>query len=86
MENVTIIDVRTVSEFYGGSVTGAINIPLSEIQDRIDEIKAIKTPVILCCASGNRSGQATAYLQSQGVKNCSNGGSWLDVNRINQKG
>ncbi len=75
----TIIDVRTTAEFYGGSATGAINIPLSEIQQRIDEIKAIETPIILCCASGNRSGQATAFLKSQGI-NCSNGGSWLDVN------
>ncbi len=82
VKNATIIDVRTVAEFYGGSASGAINIPLSEIQQRIDEIKAIETPIILCCASGNRSGQATAFLKSQGIE-CSNGGSWLDVNGIN---
>ena len=80
VEKATIIDVRTVGEFYGGSAPGAINIPLSEIQQRLDEIKAIQTPIILCCASGNRSGQAAAWLQSQGVENCTNGGSWLDVN------
>lgn len=88
VKDITIIDVRTVAEFYGGSAPDAINIPLSEIQQRIDEIKAIKTPIILCCASGNRSGQATAFLQSQGIKNCSNGGSWFEVNQayqVNQK-
>ena len=77
--NVTIVDVRTPGEFMGGHVAGSINIPLQEIQSRLDEIKALPQPIILCCASGNRSGQATAFLKSYGV-DCSNGGSWLDVN------
>jgi rhodanese-related sulfurtransferase len=38
-------------------------------------------PIIFCCASGNRSGQATHYFQSIGV-DCENGGSWLDVNYL----
>jgi rhodanese-related sulfurtransferase len=60
-------------------VAGSINIPLNEIQMRLDEIKELPQPIIFCCASGNRSGQATGYLKSLGV-NCENGGSWLDVN------
>lgn len=75
----TIVDVRTPGEFMGGHVEGSINIPLQEIQQRIEEIKALPQPIILCCASGNRSGQATSYLKSLGI-NCSNGGSWIDVN------
>ncbi|MBS1764089.1 MAG: rhodanese-like domain-containing protein [Bacteroidetes bacterium] len=75
----TIIDVRTPGEFMGGSVAGSINIPLNEIENRLEEIKLMPQPVVLCCASGNRSGQATAYLRSQGVE-CENGGSWFDVN------
>lgn len=74
----TIIDVRTPGEFMGGHVTGSINIPLQEIPQRIDEFKQMKY-VVLCCASGNRSGQANAFLRQHGV-NCVNGGSWLDVN------
>ena len=80
VEKATIIDVRTVGEFLGGSAQGAINIPLSEIQSRLEEIREMKTPLILCCASGNRSGQAVAFLRSQGIENCSNGGSWFEVN------
>lgn len=76
---VTIVDVRTPSEFSGGNVSGSINIPLQEVQQRLDEIKSLPQPIILCCASGNRSGQATAFLKSVGV-DCENGGSWLDVN------
>jgi rhodanese-related sulfurtransferase len=75
----TIIDVRTTSEFMGGNVAGSINIPLQEIQQRMDELKSLNQPLVLCCASGNRSGQATHYLSQQGIE-CCNGGSWLDVN------
>jgi hypothetical protein len=75
----TIVDVRTPSEFMGGNVAGSINIPLQEIQQRMDELKNLNQPLVLCCASGNRSGQATDYLSQQGIE-CCNGGSWLDVN------
>ena len=75
----TIVDVRTASEFMGGNVEGSINIPLQEIQQRIDELKNLKEPLVLCCASGNRSGMATQFLSQQGIE-CCNGGSWLDVN------
>jgi phage shock protein E len=74
----TIVDVRTPGEFMGGNVNGSINIPLQEIEQRLQEIKALQEPIILCCASGMRSGQATTYLKNCGVE-CTNGGSWLDV-------
>jgi rhodanese-related sulfurtransferase len=81
----TIIDVRTPSEFSGGHVEGSINIPLHEIQERLNEIKAMPQPIILCCASGGRSGQATHFLQGQGV-DCENGGSWYSVQSELQAG
>lgn len=76
---ITIVDVRTPGEFMGGNVAGSINIPLNEVQQRLEEIKSLPQPIILCCASGGRSGQATAFLRHHGV-DCTNGGSWLDVN------
>lgn len=79
MTKPTIIDVRTPQEFMGGNVQGSINIPLHEIQDRMDELKQFGGPIILCCASGGRSGQATAFLKHHGIE-CENGGSWMDVN------
>ena len=75
----TIVDVRTQGEFMGGNVVGSINIPQQEIQQRIDELKDLKQPLVLCCASGNRSGQATQFLSQMGME-CYNGGSWMDVN------
>ena len=76
----TIVDVRTPLEFMGGNVTESINVPLQEIQQRLNEIKRLKMPLVLCCASGGRSAMATQFLSSQGVE-CFDGGSWLNVNR-----
>jgi phage shock protein E len=75
----TIVDVRTREEFIGGHVATSINIPINEIPERMEEIKSLATPLILCCASGGRSGQAEHYLSQQGIE-CLNGGSWLNVN------
>jgi rhodanese-related sulfurtransferase len=75
----TIIDVRTPDEFRGGHVVGSINIPLHQIQSRLDEIRELKEPLVFCCASGGRSGQATQFFKQLGIE-CYNGGSWMDVN------
>ena len=69
----TIVDVRTTEEFRGGKVKGSINIPLQEIEKRLNELKALKQPLVLCCASGSRSGQATQYLMQQGIECCNAG-------------
>ncbi len=78
---VTIVDVRTREEFMGGHVANSLNIPLQELEARLEEVKAIDTPIVLCCASGNRSGMATRFLMAHGVQ-CDNGGSWLNVNAL----
>jgi rhodanese-related sulfurtransferase len=49
------------------------------MEKRMDELKRLKQPLVLCCASGGRSGQATQYLMQKGIE-CCNAGSWLDVN------
>lgn len=75
----TIVDVRTPEEFRGGNVAGSVNIPLNEVPHRLADLKKLSQPLVLCCASGGRSGQAYAYLFQQGIS-CVNGGSWLNVN------
>ncbi|MEY2925484.1 MAG: hypothetical protein RLZZ337_2034 [Bacteroidota bacterium] len=74
-----IVDVRTPGEFMGGNVPGSINIPLNEVPQRLSEFKEMQGPLILCCLSGGRSGQATGFLQAQGIE-CYNGGGWMEVN------
>jgi len=75
----TIVDVRTYEEFLGGHVVGSINIPLNEVPQRLEELKQLDLPLLLCCAAGMRSGQAQQFLSQQGIE-CHNAGSWLDVN------
>ena len=79
IDECIIIDVRTREEFMGGHVAGSVNIPLQEIVDREEELLAMSKPIIFCCASGGRSGQAAGYYKQKGI-DCENGGSWLDVN------
>lgn len=80
----TIVDVRTYGEFMGGNVADSVNIPLNEIPERIEELKALEAPLILCCASGGRSAQAQHFLSQYGIE-CYNGGSWLNVNYYKSK-
>ena len=75
----TILDVRTQGEFMGGNVAGSVNIPVQELMDRLEEVKTMKEPLILCCASGQRSGMAQQMLSSEGIE-CYNGGGWMEVN------
>ena len=77
-KEVTIVDVRTIPEFDGGSVAKAINIPLDQVPERVEELKAMQ-PMVMCCAAGVRSGQAVNYLNQMGLKEVYNGGSWQQV-------
>lgn len=77
-ENVLYVDVRTSEEFAAGSVKGAVNIPLDEIQSRLDEFQN-KEKIVVFCRSGNRSSQAKSILDKAGIKNVVNGGSWQEV-------
>ena len=79
----TIVDVRTEEEFSEGNVNGSINIPLHEVVDRIEELTQMQ-PLVLCCLSGGRSGQATAFLHAQGCDQVYNGGGWemVDAQKI----
>lgn len=76
-----VIDVRSPGEFQSGHVKGARNIPLQEVGRRASEIAHYKKPIILCCASGARSGQAASILKKKGI-DCINGGSWMKVSQL----
>ena len=70
-----IIDVTTPAEFNMGHIKGSKNIPLQNIANHINEFNQDE-PLILCCASGNRSGSARRMFQNQGFSNVHNGGGW----------
>lgn len=77
----TVVDVRTREEFAGGHVADSVNIPLQELGNHMEELKNMEGPLILCCASGGRSGMAQGMLSQSGIE-CYNAGSWLAVNGL----
>jgi rhodanese-related sulfurtransferase len=80
-KGAVIVDVRTPGEFQGGHVSGSKNYPLQDLPNKVDELKKMGKPLVLCCASGNRSGQAAGFLKSRGIE-CENGGGWMQVNNL----
>lgn len=73
--SVTILDVRTASEFAGGCIEGAVNIPLHELRSRLGELDKSK-PIFVNCFSGMRSYIACRILTGNGF-DCSNlAGGW----------
>ena len=63
-----LVDVREISEFEGGAITDAINIPLRTIGENLDQIATDK-PVVVYCASGFRASLSLAALQIMGYSN-----------------
>ncbi|MEK7346703.1 MAG: rhodanese-like domain-containing protein [Pseudomonadota bacterium] len=71
-----IIDVRSPGEFASGHVRGSVNVPLDRFAEEIaHQVPDKSTAVVLCCASGGRSGMACNFMQQMGYQQVSNGGS-----------
>ena len=73
-----IIDVRTEREYAQGHAEGSINIPLGEIFRYSVKLKKQNKPIITCCRSGARSGNAADLLKGAEIE-VYNGGSWKQV-------
>lgn len=68
-----LLDVRTLGEFYRGYIEGADLLPLQEMQLRLNELEKHKNhPMIIYCATGNRSTTASKILLDLGFKNIMN--------------
>lgn len=77
-QGATLVDVRSAAEFASGNAPGSINIPLQELGSRLKEIPG-SAPVVLCCASGTRSGMARMVLKKNGYQNVFNIGKWSNL-------
>lgn len=76
--NPQVVDVRTSGEFRGGHVPGSKNIPLDQLQARIQELDPARS-ILLCCASGSRSAMAVSLLKRQGFADVHNAGPWTAI-------
>ena len=71
-ESLNIIDVREDWEYEEFNI-GARLIPLATLPTKLDELASLKNDeIIVHCRTGNRSGQAKMYLESQGFTNVRN--------------
>ncbi|MGB1588988.1 MAG: rhodanese-like domain-containing protein [Candidatus Poseidoniaceae archaeon] len=73
-----VIDVRSPAEFKSGHWKGAQNIPLQDIQTKLNSLKKKSVPIVACCASGMRSGKAVKIMNSNGIE-AYNAGSWRNL-------
>ena len=62
-----LIDVRDRSEFALGELPGARNIPLGELGEHVDTLKALDLPLVLYCERGGRARLAHGLLSQRGV-------------------
>ncbi|MGE5314788.1 MAG: rhodanese-like domain-containing protein [Acidobacteriota bacterium] len=75
----TIVDVRTAEEFDEERYPNALNIPVDEVQARLQEFGDKTKPVIVYCASGARSAYAARILKSAGYTDVTNAGGLYDM-------
>lgn len=73
-QGALVLDVRTPGEYRAGHYEGALNLPLQELETRLDELKDKQRAVVVYCASGMRSAQAARILASAGFSDVTNAG------------
>lgn len=74
----TVIDVRRPDEFSKGHAKGSINIPLQEMEDRLDEIRSFSDPLVVVCGGGTRHVKAYELLKANRIES-EKGGGWKDL-------
>ena len=63
-QNVPLIDVREEDEYAAGHVPGAVNLPMSNLASRLDELP--EEPFDVICQAGGRSGRVVEALTPRG--------------------
>lgn len=67
----TLVDVRSNMEYQQGHVPHAVNIPLNELPARLNELDN-ENPIVVICASGNRSQSGAEIIKEAGVQHVYN--------------
>lgn len=67
--DVRLLDVRTPGEYEGVHIRGAYNVPLDTLGEHGEDIRAVRTPVVLVCQSGSRARKAEEALRAAGMPN-----------------
>lgn len=66
-KDAVIVDVRAADEFREGHIPGSVNIPQSQVTDRMGELEKYKDkPLILTCKMGNQAAHLGRQLRNKG--------------------
>lgn len=69
-EKAVVVDVCEATEYAAGHVTGAKNVPLGQLEEKLPgTVKNKALPLILVCQTGARSGRALAIAKKLGYEN-----------------
>ena len=79
--SLTVIDVRTETEWNTGHLEGALHIEWQDILELSSDIPKDEE-IYLYCRSGNRSGKATKILLDAGYMNAKNAGSISEASKL----
>lgn len=72
-QDALIVDVREANEVAASHIPGAINIPLSQLKNRLAELNSYKNSAIITqCRTGRRSAEALKILAASGFTNVQN--------------
>ena len=66
-----LVDVRTAIEWRGSRIKGAINVPVTELEARLESLALDRRrPVVAVCLTGHRSIPAVRILRARGFDAC----------------
>ena len=77
-QGAQIVDVRSPGEFASGHAAGSRNIPLGDLEQGARGLDSNRW-IVVCCASGTRSGMARRQLLRLGFRRVLNAGSWRNL-------
>ncbi len=76
-QNAQLIDIRPKKKFDTGFIQGSRNIPFTELANRLDEVRAIESPIIIICDMGVQAGAAVQLIGKDNVYRLDGGvGAW----------
>lgn len=71
LAGAVLLDVREPWEFEIARISDSINVPMSTLGNRVDEVRALQevsaVPMVVICHHGSRSLHCAQFLASQGL-------------------
>lgn len=61
-EKAVVVDLRDAKEFREGHIAGSRNIPLSSLKNHLEELRAMKQPIVMVCKMGQSAGSAVQQV------------------------